>query len=436
MDRTLLLAVISIAALLPFERLGAFTAVGVNVRPSQVVLLIAWLLYARLWLCGKAKLEWRNKTFLALAAFFAAAGLSLLNTENLNRSLVTLAFTIFTASLAVLLPNVLKDEASFKKVRAAILFSAALVSIFGLWQFVGDMLGAPTWMTGLRETYSRAILGFTRVQATAAEPLYFADYLLLPIALAGAWLLRNPEAKTRRLLSVLLGVMLINVFLTSSRGGWLGCGVTTIVLLWLERERLRDWRPLARSAGIALAALAVGVTLLGSFFSPTRDTVTDTFFRHVTTITDGAAFDERAQTITAAIDAWRIHPWIGVGFGGYGPYVSTFALAKPDAGWPIVNNETLELLAETGMLGLAAFVIFLIAVFHESGWRRRYPFRHPLVPEGMSPKADRVAAAVRVACIAALVGMLAQYQTFSTLYIMHVWFTIGLLLASSKSARA
>ncbi len=423
MDNALVVAVIASAALLPFERLGAFTLAGVNIRPSQIALAIAWLLWIRLWLLGRTKLAWRRPSLLALAGFFAVAGLSLLNAENLPRSLVVLGFTLFTASLALLLPNVIKDERAFKRIRVAIVLSAALVSLLGLWQFVADMLGAPLWMTGLRETYSRAILGFTRVQGASAEPLYFADYLLLPISLVVTWLLRH-DAKTdgRRFLrpvQILLVAMLIDVFLTASRGGWLGLGVTLVVLLWCERKRLKDWRPIARAGGIAVAALSLGVLLLGSFFSPTRETVTDIFFTHVTNITGGAAYDDRAQTISAALDAWRAHPWIGVGFGGYGPFVSTFAFAKPDAGWPIVNNETLELLAETGVFGLVAFLIFLVTLMHEtSGRRRRYPQE-----------------ATRIACLAALAGMLAQYQTFSTLYIMHVWFTIGLLLAASEAGK-
>lgn len=85
----------------------------------------------------------------------------------------------------------------------------------------------------------------------------------------------------------------------------------------------------------------------------------------------------------------------------------------------IVNNETLELLSETGVIGLAAFLLFLIVLFREN----------------TDHHADD-AEPIRTACIAALLGMLAQYQTFSTLYIMHVWFTIGLLLASSKPSRA
>jgi len=417
MDRTVVTALIAVAALLPFERLGGFDVAGFNVRPSQVALAAAWLLFFRA-LARGAKVAWHRPAFLALAGFFAAAGLSLVNAENFQRSLVVLGFTLFTASLAFLLPNVLRAE-DLPRVRKAILISAALVGVFGLWQFVGDMLGAPTWMTGLRGTYTRAILGFTRVQSTAAEPLYFANYLLLPIALAGAWLLRNPGAKISRALIALLGILMLDVFLTSSRGGWLGLGVTALALLGMERRRLKDAKPLVAAIGAGLAAVALGVFLLGRFFSPTLTSVPEAFFRHVTTITDGAAFDDRAATFTGALDAWKRHSWIGVGFGGYGPYVAAFAFEAPDAGWPIANNETLELLAETGLIGLAAFVIFLVVLFRSA--------RKPITDD---------ADAIRTACLAALLGMLAQYQTFSTLYIMHVWFTIGLLLASSKPERA
>ncbi|MEK7546071.1 MAG: O-antigen ligase family protein [Patescibacteria group bacterium] len=431
MDRIVVTALIAVAALLPFERLGGFDVAGFNVRPSQVALAAAWLFFACTVLRhvsqnGTWTISWRRPAFLALAGFFAAAGLSLLNAENFERSLVVLGFTIFTASLAFLMPNALHAE-DLPRVRKVVLIAAALVGLFGLWQFVGDMLGAPTWMTGLRSTYSRAILGFTRVQSTAAEPLYFANYLLLPVALAGAWLLHAPESRTSRLLIVLLGLLTLCIFLTSSRGGWLGLGVTALALLWLERRRLKDWKPLASGLGVGLAALALGVFLLGRFFSPTLSSVPETFFRHVTTITDGAAFDDRTRTMSAALDAWKRHPWIGVGYGGYGPYVAASAFSAPDAGWPIANNETLELLAETGIIGLATFLIFLFTLFREaasSGRRGRVPAEYPLVRSGDA------AEAVRVACLAALLGMLAQYQTFSTLYIMHVWFTAGLLLAT------
>ncbi len=422
MDRAVLIALIVVAGTLPFERIGGFRAFGFNMRLSQLALAAAWALFLHAWLLGRARIEWRRPSYLALAGFFAAAGLSLVNADNLPRSLSVLAFTIFTASLAVLVPQAVRGGRDIARIRTVILVSAALVSAFGFWQFAADMLGAPLWMTGLRETYARAVLGFTRIQSTAAEPLYFADYLLLPIALAGAWLARGASAKIARGLTLLLGVMLLDVFLTSSRGGWLGLGVTMAVLYGLERERLHGWKPLLRVAAVALASGALGLLLLARFFSPTGQTVPEIFFQHVTNVTGGAAYDDRASTIASALDAWRRHPLIGVGFGGYGPSVSPSPFSAPDSGWPIVNNETLELLAETGAIGLAAFVVFLWTLFREA----RLALKRPGTE-------DAASSAVRSACLAALCGMLAQYQTFSTLYIMHVWFTIGLLLAVSRS---
>ncbi len=423
MDRTVVIALTAVAALLPFERLGGFDVAGFNVRPSQLALAAAWLFFIgtvsrQVTQNGARAISWRRPAFLALAGFFAAAGLSLVNAENFGRSLVVLGFTLFTASLAFLMPNALRAE-HLPRIRKAVLISAALVGAFGLWQFIGDMLGAPGWLTGIRSTYSRDILGFTRLQSTAAEPLYFANYLLLPIALAGAWLPRASEARTRRRLIALLGLLSLCVFLTSSRGGWLGLGVTVVALLWLERGRLKDWKPIASAFAVGIAGAALGVVLLGRFFSPSLSSVPETFFRHVTTVTDGAAFDDRARTITDALAAWKRHPWIGVGYGGYGPHVSAFAYEAPAAGWPVANNETLELLAETGIVGLAAFVLFLAILFKSA----------------RTSETDG-ADAIRTACVAALIGMLAQYQTFSTLYIMHVWFTIGLLLTVSKPERA
>ena len=152
-------------------------------------------------------------------------------------------------------------------------------------------------------------------------------------------------------------------------------------------------------------------------FNATPGTLADTFVKHVSTLTDGAAFVERLQTFNSGFEAFRLHPFLGVGIGGYGPFVASISHLKPDAGWAIVNNEPIELLAETGLIGLALFIAFLFAAFRAG-------------TQGSDPS-DPTVEAVRIACVAALVGMIVQYQTFSTLYVMHIWFTIGLMLAAA-----
>jgi hypothetical protein len=42
---------------------------------------------------------------------------------------------------------------------------------------------------------------------------------------------------------------------------------------------------------------------------------------------------------------------------------------------------------------------------------------------------DSYVKAILVGTLAGFIGILVQYNTFSILYILHVWFTIGLLIA-------
>jgi O-antigen ligase len=76
----------------------------------------------------------------------------------------------------------------------------------------------------------------------------------------------------------------------------------------------------------------------------------------------------------------------------------------------------LELLAENGAVGLIAFAILCLAIFFRAAVAY---FRSQ----------DKLLKALILGLSLALVGILVQYATFSTLYIFHIWFLIGLLAA-------
>lgn len=425
------LAVYAISALLPLERLGAFELAGTTVRPSQLVLLFAVLAVARKWLHDRESFEWRRAEHLLLLLFLAANALSLFRAENFGRSFTVFLYTAFTLLLVPVMAAALREKRDLLVVRNAVLVSAAAVGVFGLWQFAADMAGLPASLTGLRPQYTKAILGFTRVQAASIEPLYFANYLLLPIALCVTAILsfrakpvaarlavsgRASPAATPIFLIPLLALLLLNLLLTSSRGGYAAFAASALVIAWsFRRDRTAMKRLAALAIGGAVAA-ALALQALAAFNVTTPGSLADSFVGHVTTVTDGAAVIERLETFERAVRAWRESPWIGIGVGGYGPYSARFPDEEPAAGWAIVNNEPLELLAETGLLGflaLAAFLAFALRL----GARRL---------------ADPDADAVRLATLAAVIGIAVQYQTFSTLYIMHVWFALGLLLAAAR----
>lgn len=408
------LGVYAIAVLLPLERLGALSFGGTNIRPSQLMLLAVLLVILRNLLHGRT-FEWRRPEYLLLAVFLGVNVISLFNAENFSRSLTVLAYTVFTATLAIVLPMVLTKKEHFLIVRNTIFISAAAVGLFGLWQFLGDMLGLPATLTGLRPQYTKVILGFTRIQSTAIEPLYFANYLLLPLGLLVSMMLSGTK---RRWPYMLLALLLVNFLLTSSRGGYLAFLAMSAVIAWMYREKVLALKRLFLIGLAGLAIAFVTIQALSAYDVTTPGSLTDTFLEHVTTVTSGAAYEERLETFERSLLAFEQHPFIGVGIGGYGPFSATFPNQEPAVGWAIVNNEPLELLAETGIIGLGA-MLALLAYLLYLGSRKLVSSLGEIEP-------------VRIGVFAALIGIIVQYQTFSTLYIMHVWFTIGLLIAISR----
>ena len=77
---------------------------------------------------------------------------------------------------------------------------------------------------------------------------------------------------------------------------------------------------------------------------------------------------ERLAHWQAALQMWRYNLWTGVGFGCYEPAYRDFALIN----WPIAlghaHNYYLNIAAETGLIGLAAYLFLWGAVFWHT-WR-------------------------------------------------------------------
>jgi O-antigen ligase len=77
---------------------------------------------------------------------------------------------------------------------------------------------------------------------------------------------------------------------------------------------------------------------------------------------------ERLAHWQAALEMWRDNFWTGVGFGDYEPAYPAFQLIN----WPIAlghaHNYYLNRAAETGFLGLVAYVLLWGVVFWQT-WR-------------------------------------------------------------------
>ncbi|MDP3964339.1 MAG: O-antigen ligase family protein [bacterium] len=436
------LALLAITFFLPFERIGSYDVAGITVRVSQVLailLIAAW--FAR-GIINRDLHFHKNPLTIPFLIFLIINLISITQAANLERSLLVFGFTVFTIFFGWMIPQLVTDETRLRKIINVLLLTAGLVSLFGLWQFFGDLIGLPTEITGLREHYTKAVFGFPRVQSTALEPLYFANFLLLPISLIYAFFISRmskmepkeqisktlgdipsdqPQARNhgipRRWLFPLLILVGLNMVLTVSRGGYLGTALLIAVISLFYFRRFFHWKFIL-PVGVALIAIwFLAVYALG--FGDVFQNNLDTFTGHVSNVFSGPAYIERIETFEGARRAWMDSPWIGIGPGQYGPYVSVHPYVVPEEGWKIVNNEFIELLAETGILGLIAFVTILSMLIARS-------------IKAVLGASDPFLRAVMIALLAALLGVIAQYQTFSILYIMHVWFLVGLTVAAQN----
>jgi O-antigen ligase len=75
---------------------------------------------------------------------------------------------------------------------------------------------------------------------------------------------------------------------------------------------------------------------------------------------------ERLAHWQAALDMARDNLWLGVGFGNYEPAYDSYALIN----WPYplghAHNIYLNILAEAGIIGLVAYLLFWAAVFWQT----------------------------------------------------------------------
>ncbi len=146
--------------------------------------------------------------------------------------------------------------------------------------------------------------------------------------------------------AALAGLLAVGVYLTGSLGAMLSAAVGAVVLITLVLGRrqvaLHRRRTLALLAAVYLGGFA---GLLG--WGLARGTL------------PGASLAFRWQYWTAAVRAWREHPWTGIGRENFAaaylrhkPIESTEQVRNP-------HNLWLTLLVETGPLGLAAGLLLI-----------------------------------------------------------------------------
>jgi O-antigen ligase len=174
--------------------------------------------------------------------------------------------------------------------------------------------------------------------------------LVLPLAVALLFLTKRPL--WRLVLMGIIGLNLIAIVLTFSRGGFLTLAVSAGIVLWR----------ITRRAGPKYAFMALGLLLVLAPMVPSS------YYARLSTITDVEADEtnsgqERQQDLFVAMSYIVRHPIVGAGIGN-----NTLAMNEErGTRWAAVHNAYLQVGMELGLPGLILYVVVVVGTLKAVG---------------------------------------------------------------------
>ena len=408
------LLVAAVIFALPFERIPS---VDVPLFGMSITLRLSLLFCSALMLVAAPRI-WRERaklkdpTFYLLFGFMFMYFLSVLLSADLKRAVAVWVFTAFTCFTAIALAFIYRD-ANSEWVNRAIYISTCIVLVFGFYQYFADLLGLSTSWTGLRDIYSKAVLGFPRIQSTGLEPLYYANYLTIPLMYFSVKFLHGDEERP-----FLIALIATQLVLTVSRGALVAGAAGLILLLVIVARKIRYTQTLGL-LGLVLVGVALALNI-SNFKLPQPSTSQNPVKPNAELVVQQATNyvpqDDRVRNRDLALKAFMEQPFLGIGPGNFSEYSKrNVELYRSWTGYIIANNEPAELLAEGGIVNfglLLGFFVLLWARVLRMSWRN-------VGPDHIWPPV----------IASFFVTMAIQYQTFSTLYVVHLWVLVGIALA-------
>jgi putative inorganic carbon (HCO3(-)) transporter len=251
--------------------------------------------------------------------------------------------------------NSIESEQDTRWVLAGILLAIGFQGALGIYQGVTKHTLGLSLLGEGTEVLVQRLAGETRLHRSAGticHPNSYAMYLSAAMSFALALLLSRIRILYRAWAAVVLCVGALGLVFSLSRGGWMGFAVAIALSMGLA---LRGRRLEARTA---MLILAVGLASL-----LVVSVSTDVLRTRLTSQDRGAAAS-RIVLAKGAVAMFRDYPLLGVGVNNY-----TLAMPQYDPvsmrawhGTVIVHTLLLLLAAETGVIGVGAFLWFAASV--------------------------------------------------------------------------
>ena len=195
---------------------------------------------------------------------------------------------------------------------------------------------------------------FMRIGGTVGSPNFAAGYLSISLPLAASVLFTNLTRAYKVLATWVLGLGSVALILTFSRGGWIALMLAVALLsfgVWWRR-------------GLSLRMPTATAALLLLLFLPFHSLVSARLFGD-----DKGSAESRVPLMHLAFRIVEANPVLGVGANNFTVVMNRYLSPEFRQGFLFaVHNKYLLVLAETGAVGLFAFLAFLVGTVRK-GWK-------------------------------------------------------------------
>ncbi len=389
---------------------------------------IASLIFLGAWISSRILLKKRliqffwTPLYIPIGIFILSSGISVFSATSLSVWLNEWLKWLIMLSLIIICLN-LAHRRQWEWLVFILVTAGVANALVGLYIFVGG--------SGADHLVIRN--GFFRAFGTFGQPNPFGGFLGLvtPLALMASyhwglqvfskWRHYRNLNLTALLLLVFYGlcslILLAGIFASWSRGAWLGIIIAVGVILFALPRQFKISFIVVGISGIILGGLWVSGTLPDSIInritSSTEEFLAFDDMRGVDITPLNFAVVERLAHWQAALNMAEHSPIIGVGFGNYEVVYDDFRLINWKEPLGHAHNYYLNIFAETGIIGVSAYLLMWIGIVLLT-WKIR---QHP----------DNFARAIGVGLLGTW-AYLAFHSLIDNLYVNNVFLHLGILL--------
>ena len=202
-----------------------------------------------------------------------------------------------------------------------------------------------------------------RVYGTFDQPNPYAGYINIPLSIALALTLLGHVWLTRILAGITTFLLGTAEYLTLSRGGEMAIAAALVFIILAGMPRIRVFIRVLIILLLAFFEALLAGWIPQYFFTPLLRFLGLVQISFIEPSVQDFSAAERLAHWFAGLHMFLDHPLLGVGIGNYADAYPRYFITIFTDPLGHAHNYYINIAAETGTIGLIAFVLFLIAVF-------------------------------------------------------------------------